>query len=147
MNILKLTTLTIIATILSLFFVATALPQNVSADASDAVCDTIGAADPNGDCSSGGGSINGIIEVVLNVLSIIAGVIAVIMIIIAGLKFITSQGDPGSVSSARNTAIYAIIGIVIVLISQVIVRFVINESTNLNNNTGDSGYTIHTYDA
>lgn len=74
-------------------------------------------------------SITGVIRTALSILSLVAGVIAVIMIIVAGLKFITSQGDAGAVSSARSTVIYALVGIVIVLLSQVIVRFVLSEAT------------------
>lgn len=53
------------------------------------------------------------------------GVVSVIMIIIGGLKYITSAGDSGNVSGAKNTILYAIIGLVIVALSQIIVRFVL----------------------
>lgn len=84
------------------------------------------------DCNAAnsGGGVDNVLKLVLNIMSIVAGVIAVIMIIIAGIKFLTSQGDPGSVASARNTVIYAIVGIVIVALSQGIVRFVIAEVGN-----------------
>ena len=143
MNIRALPIKKIILIIASLLLLTIFAPEIAQAQsASDAVCDTIGAVDPDGSCAGGGGSISGIIETVLNILSFVAGFVAVVMIIVAGLKFITSRGDSGAVSSARNTALYAIIGIVIVLFSQIIVRFVITESTTINNTSGDSGFIV-----
>jgi hypothetical protein len=86
----------------------------------DATCN------PAGDTASGN-KINDIIKLIVNLLSVIVGVIAVIMIIIGGLKYITSAGDSGNVSSAKNTILYAIIGLVVVALAQVIVRFVLKK--------------------
>ncbi|OGL30248.1 hypothetical protein A3D14_02915 [Candidatus Saccharibacteria bacterium RIFCSPHIGHO2_02_FULL_47_12] len=80
--------------------------------------------------STSGTSLNNVISTVLNIFSVIVGIIAVIMIIVAGLKFITSGGDAQKAASARNTILYAVIGLVIVVLSQVIVRFVLNKSAN-----------------
>jgi hypothetical protein len=89
--------------------------------------------DVNTDCNTGGITnqeaqerINRIIRTVINLFSLVVGVVAVIMIIIGGLKYITSGGDSGNVSGAKNTILYAIIGIVIVALSQFIVRFVLS---------------------
>ena len=118
-------------TLFSLFgtYVVSPVTQ-VGAQASLA-CDGLEGATENDNCGSGSSapSIKKIISAVLNILSLVAGVIAVIMIIIAGTKFITSQGDAGKVASARSTAIYAIIGLVIVALSQTIVFFVLREAT------------------
>lgn len=74
-----------------------------------------------------GTDVNEAIEAAINILSVVVGVIAVIMVIIGGLKYVTSNGDSSSISSAKNTIIYALIGIVIVAIAQAIVRFVLNK--------------------
>lgn len=50
----------------------------------------------------------------LNAVYSIAAVVAVIVIIAAGLMYITSDGDPGRTSTAKNAVIYAVIGLVIV---------------------------------
>lgn len=63
---------------------------------------------------------------VLRIFGIVAGVGAVIMIMIGGLKYITAGGDTARVSSAKNTILYAIIGLVIAVLAQVIIVFVIN---------------------
>ena len=72
-------------------------------------------------------SINKLIRDVINIFSIIVGVVSVIMIIIGGFRYITSGGDSNHVSSAKNTIIYAIIGLVIVALAQFIVQFVLNK--------------------
>jgi hypothetical protein len=56
--------------------------------------------------------------------------VAVIMIIVGGLKYITSGGDSNNVSSAKSTIIYAIIGLVVVALAQFIVQFVLNKVTS-----------------
>lgn len=90
--------------------------------------------DPNTTCSevaSGSeDSVNELITNVVNIFSVIVGIIAVIMIIWGGLKYITSGGDSGNVTGAKNTILYAIIGLIIVALAQVIVRFVLGQATN-----------------
>jgi hypothetical protein len=79
-----------------------------------------------GSCSTTGGvDINNILRHMVNVLSAIIGVVAVIMIIFGGFRYITSGGSDTSVTSAKNTILYAIVGLVIVALSQALVRFVI----------------------
>lgn len=77
-------------------------------------------------------SINKIAGQVVNIISIIVGVIAVIFIIYGGFKYITSGGDSGKVSEAKNALIYAIIGLLVVAIAQAIVRFVLTAGNNIN---------------
>jgi hypothetical protein len=72
-------------------------------------------------------TVNDIIADVINIFSLVVGVVSVIMIIVGGLKYITSGGDSGSVGGAKNTILYALIGLVIVALAQVIVRFVLGQ--------------------
>lgn len=62
---------------------------------------------------------------VINILFYVIGIIAVIMIIIGGIKYVTSNGDSSSISSAKNTILYAVIGLVVALMAYAIVNFVI----------------------
>jgi len=94
---------------------------NITTDASSSQCPT--------DTSTGG--INGLLKRVVNVISAIVGVVAVIMIVFGGFKYITSGGDSNNVSGAKNTIIYAIIGLVIVALAQLIVHFVLNQTNGL----------------
>jgi hypothetical protein len=75
--------------------------------------------------------INDLLTQVINIFSIIVGIIAIIMIIYGGLKYITSGGDSGNVSGAKNTIIYALVGLVIVALAQFIVHFVLGKATGL----------------
>lgn len=80
-----------------------------------------------GDCTAKSGTdLNSLLAKAVNIISAIVGVVAVIMIIVGGFKYITSGGDSNNVSGAKNTIIYAIIGLVIVALAQVIVHFVLN---------------------
>jgi len=55
----------------------------------------------------------------------LAGIVAVGMIIFGGVKYSTSQGDPGKVKSAKDTILYALIGLVVAILSFVIIAFVL----------------------
>lgn len=88
--------------------------------------------DPSADCSGSGDAtsrINDLIRTIINLLSAIVGVVAVIMIIFGGLRYITSGGNDANVTSAKNTILYAIIGLIIVALSQVLVRFTLSKLT------------------
>lgn len=69
--------------------------------------------------------VNSIIALVINIFSLIVGVASVIMIIVGGMRYIVSGGDSGNVTSAKNTIMYAIIGLVVVALAQFIVKFVL----------------------
>lgn len=75
--------------------------------------------------------VNNILATAINTLSLLAGVAAVIMIIIGGAKYITSQGDAGGAKSAKNTILFAVIGLVIVAVAQLAVFFFIDQSAGL----------------
>lgn len=86
----------------------------------------------NPNCNSGGSttqSINKVIHTIINLLSVVVGVVAVIMIIVGGLRYITSGGSDTSVTGAKNTILYAIIGLIVVALAQIMVRFVLSKVT------------------
>lgn len=70
----------------------------------------------------------GTLEKIINFISIIVGVVAVIMIIFGGFKYITSGGTSEKVTSAKNTILYGLIGLIIVALAQLIVKFVLNQT-------------------
>ena len=74
--------------------------------------------------------IDEIVTQVINILSLAVGVVAVVMIIVGGLRYITSGGDSGNVTGAKNTILYAVVGLIVVALAQVIVRFVVNRATS-----------------
>jgi hypothetical protein len=74
--------------------------------------------------------INNIVHTIVNLLSALVGIIAVIMIIVGGFRYITSGGNDTSVTAAKNTILYAIIGLVVVALAQIIVRFTLSKLTS-----------------
>ncbi len=68
---------------------------------------------------------NGVFRQVTNIVLYIVGVIAVIMLIIGGIKYVVSGGDAKKVVDAKNTVLYAIIGLIICFLAFAIVNFVI----------------------
>ena len=86
------------------------------------------ALDAGTDCSSdpNGVSLNSVIGTIVNIFSFVIGVVAVIMIIVAGYRYVVSGGDSSKVSTARSTITYALVGIVIAVMAQGLVRFVLN---------------------
>lgn len=69
---------------------------------------------------------NGIITRVIQIIVIVTAVAAIIVIIVGGLKYILSSGDPNGVNSAKNTVLYAIIGLLVAVVAQAIVSFVLS---------------------
>lgn len=74
-------------------------------------------------------TVNSLLKTVINIISVVVGVIAVIMIIIGGFRYITSGGKQESVTGAKNTILYAIVGLVIVALAQIIVHFVLSKTS------------------
>lgn len=69
---------------------------------------------------------NGVVTRVVSILSMVVGVLSVIMIVIGGLRYVLSAGDSNNTGAAKNTILYAVIGLVIALLAQAIVVFVIS---------------------
>jgi len=67
------------------------------------------------------GTITGIINAVIAVL----GIVCVIVMIIGGVGYMTSQGDPGKVKKAKDTILYGLIGLIVCVLAFAIVNFVI----------------------
>ena len=68
----------------------------------------------------------GVFKQVTNVILYIVGIVAVIMLIIGGIKYVISGGDAKKVTDAKNTVLYAIIGLIIAFLAYAIVNFVIS---------------------
>lgn len=93
-----------------------------------------GQAAPSGDLSQcegiqGGNNENSLmstLSVIINVILGVVGFIAVVMIIIGGISFVTSQGDTSKVAKARNTILYGVVGLVVAILAFAIVNFVLS---------------------
>ena len=73
-----------------------------------------------------GGDLSSSIIGVLNGIISILGIVAVVVIIIGGIGYMTSAGDAGKVKKAKDTILYGVIGLIIVVLSFAIVNFVIS---------------------
>jgi hypothetical protein len=71
----------------------------------------------------------GIFRTITNVLLFIIGAISVIMLIIGGIRYVVSGGDSAAVTGAKNTILYAIVGIVVAVLAYALVNFVITSFT------------------
>lgn len=79
------------------------------------------------DDGNGAGAFTNIISSIINILLFIIGAVAVIMIIIGGIRYTTSNGDQAQVTSAKNTILYAIVGLVVAIMAFAIVNFVVSK--------------------
>lgn len=109
------------AIVLAITFLAAPLP--VGAQSAEDIRRGVAASGGSGDSSR----VGDVIEVAINIFSIVVGIAAVIMIIIGGMKYVTSSGDSTSVNGAKNTILYAIVGLIVVGLAQVLVKFVLNQ--------------------
>ena len=88
-----------------------------------------GAASAGTACNAAQSNINILFTNILNIISWIVGSIAVLLIVIAGFRYIISGGESAGTASAKNSILYAIVGLVIVAFAQVIVQFVLHKTT------------------
>jgi hypothetical protein len=70
---------------------------------------------------------NGVLKKAITLVTMAVGVISVIMIILGGYSYVMSNGDPQRIASARNTILYAVIGLVVAASAQFIVGFVLSK--------------------
>lgn len=73
-----------------------------------------------------GGNLGGRFEDIVNLMLYVLGAIAVIMIVIGGIRYATSNGDSGSIKSAKDTILYAVIGLIVAILAYSIVNFVLD---------------------
>lgn len=77
---------------------------------------------------TGGGNVSTLdqgISTVVNILLFLIGAVSVIMIVIGGIKYTTSNGNADQTKSAKNTILYAIVGLVVAILAYALVDFVI----------------------
>lgn len=119
-----------------------ALVLCVSAIATPAFADCTGTDGSNlslcGGASSSQGSdqptnlfgAGGIFQTITNVLLFVIGAVSVVMLIIGGIRYTISQGDQAAVTSAKNTILYSVVGLVVAILAYAAVNFVISSFAN-----------------
>jgi hypothetical protein len=71
---------------------------------------------------SGGGSIAGLIVNIINFILAFLGVLAILFIVVAGIRLVVSQGDDSAKDKAKKTIIYAVVGLIVVILAGTIVN-------------------------
>ena len=119
-----------VVTVSSVTSIGLLAPAFVHADAQNDILNSVNSTDP------GGPTVDNALAAAITVFTIIVGVVAVFMVILSGYKYITSGGDANKVAQAKSTVIYALIGVALVITSQVILRFVIAKSRSATSGPG-----------
>lgn len=135
----KLMITTLLAVLLSSLFMAAGFSQraqafdpfrpngdNTACGQTDAAGNTSSVCVANGSNNPLTGS-NGLITKGANIIAVIAGFAAVVAIMIGGFEYIRSSGDSGKVNKAKNTILFAVIGLVVVVLARAIVAFLIGK--------------------
>ena len=78
----------------------------------------------DGSDAAGSNDLNATIHTVINIMLFIVGLLSVIMIIWSGIRYVISRGNPEDVKNAKNTLIYAIVGLIVAIIAFSIVQWV-----------------------
>ena len=85
-------------------------------------------------CAAGSGCVDAVtlVKNLINWVIGIAGVVSAIFVVVGGVGYVPSAGDPGKLQKAKNTIIYALIGLAVVALSEIIVTFVSNIINDAN---------------
>ena len=75
--------------------------------------------------TEGSGDLMSTVKKIIVLIISVLGIVAVIVIIISGVMYMTSMGDAGKVKTAKNTMMYAVVGLVIAILAYAIVNFVL----------------------
>jgi hypothetical protein len=137
MNVLTKKTLTGVFAAFVFALVALFAPVAPSANAQTCAEGSAGGAQAGIDCARGEGTPaqlfdgpGSIFTTIVNVLLFLIGAISVIMLIYGGIRYTTSGGNSASVTAAKNTILYAIIGLIIAFLAFAVVNYVLNALPN-----------------
>lgn len=101
------------------------LAPAVSANAASVIADQCAGVTDSAVCKDQNAKPNDLITKIVNTLLFIVGAISVIMIIVGGLMYTTSNGDSSRVTMAKNTITYAVVGLVVSILAFAVVNFVV----------------------
>lgn len=76
--------------------------------------------------AAGGLEMNGVIKTIITTMLFVVGILAVIMIIYGGIRYVTAHGDKTQVASAKDTVVYAVVGLVVAIVAYALVDWVVN---------------------
>lgn len=100
-------------------------PLTVRAQNTDVVCEQIKLVDRNATCAKDPVIFNSLVNNIINVLIFVVGGVSVIIIVVAGLMYVVSAGDPNNTKRAKDALLYALIGLAVAIFARLLVSFVI----------------------
>ena len=115
----------ILSVVMAIVTVSSLSPMVLAVDPVNSVQNGVNAA--GGSSSQGDSTLKGKIKTVVDILLFLLGAIAVIMIVVGGLRYVLSSGDASQITSAKNTILYAVIGVIVALLAYAIVNWVIDK--------------------
>lgn len=117
----------LLSAVIAFGFVAVAVPATAGAvNVVDQDCSALGEEARNSAiCQGGDEQVSDFIGVIVNTLLFLLGAVSVVVIIIAGIMYATSAGDSNAVTKAKNTLLYAVIGLIVAILAYSIVNFVV----------------------
>jgi len=100
-------------------------PSVYALDEADTACTGIEAA--GGSCGAGEAELNSVVQAVINILLYVIGIASVIVLIVGGIRYVVSGGDQQAVAGAKNTIIYAIVGLIVAVLAYAAVNYVFSK--------------------
>lgn len=97
----------------------------VSVGAVDVISDSCAVSPDSAICKGKDDDTRNMIKTVINTLLYIIGIVAVIMVVIGGFMYTLSTGDSANVTKAKNTIVYALVGLVVAFLAYAIVNWVL----------------------
>lgn len=76
--------------------------------------------------ASGSDDLGKMVKIIVNTILVVIGMVAVIMIVVGGVRYTTSNGDSSAIKNAKDTILYACVGLVVAIMSFAIVNFVVS---------------------
>lgn len=83
--------------------------------------------------------LTGVLTSMLSIFLLVAGIVAFLIFLYAGFQYLTAGGDSGATGKAKTAMVNAIIGIIIIALSYVVVRFVVDQLDEAGGTRLDSG--------
>lgn len=121
-----------------------ALPQPALAgiNPNQSLCEGKGGVWDGSGCSQPGEedrSVPGLFETIVNLFLFLIGAVAVIMLIVGSIRYITSGGDQKAITAAKDTILYAVVGIIVAFAAYAIVQFVLGAFVGSDSGGGGGG--------
>lgn len=77
--------------------------------------------------AAGGLSMQTVISTVIGTMLFVVGLLAVVMLIYGGIRYVTSHGDKAQVTAAKETIMYAVVGLVVAIAAFAVVQWITND--------------------